>query len=78
MSNSDPSEISPYKQRLLIEREDLNNKLFKLLNFTRRPNFLAVPHTERELLISQSRAMTAYLDKLDKRIDLIYPYDSSR
>jgi len=78
MSNTDSVGIPQYKQRLLDEREELNNRLFKLLDFTRRPNFLAVPHTERELLISQSRAMTSYLDKLDKRIDLIYPYDSSR
>lgn len=70
--------IRPFEQRILDEREALNEKLFKLLDFTRRPNFLAVAYAERELIIAQSRAMTSYLDKLDKRIDLFYPYDSSR
>lgn len=69
--------VRPFEQRLLNEREALNDKLFKLLDFTRRPNFLAVAFKERELIISQTRAMTAYLDKLDKRIELIYGYDSS-
>jgi hypothetical protein len=69
--------VSPFNQRILDEREALNDKLFKLLDFTRRPNFLAVAYSERELIIAQTRAMTAYLDKLDKRIDLIYPNNSS-
>ena len=75
---TDAEGLAPHQQRVLAERTLLNTKLNKLVSFTRQPNFLAVPHSERELLISQSRAMTAYLNKLDKRIDLFYPYDSSR
>ena len=70
--------IRPFEQRILDEREALNDKLFKILDFTRRPNFLAVSYIERELIIAQSRAMTAYLDKLDKRIELFCLDDASR
>lgn len=70
--------LRPFEQRVLAERVALNDRLNKLLDFTRQPNFLAVAYSERELLLAQTRAMTAYLNKLDKRIDLFYPYDSSR
>lgn len=75
---ADADGLPPYQQRVVAERTVLNTNLNSLVNFTRKPVFLTVPHTERELLLSQSRAMTAYLNKLDKRIDLFYPYDSSR
>jgi hypothetical protein len=74
----DAAGLAPYQQRVLAERTVLSTNLNKLVNYTRKTNFLVVPQSERELLLSQSRAMTAYRNKLDKRIDLFYPDDSNK
>lgn len=70
--------LLPYQQRLMGEQAKLNSDLNKLQNAIKKPTFLNIPVIERDYLVSQSRAMTQYLNKLDKRVDLFYPYDSSR
>lgn len=65
--------LRPFELIIVAERSVLNHRLNKLINFTRRPNFLAIEHGAREILIAQTRAMQQYLNKLDKRISLFTP-----
>lgn len=62
-------EFLPHQRRMLGERAHLKGTLRKLENAIKKPAFLTMPHADRQLLISQARAMTQYLNKLDKRIE---------
>ena len=63
------AKLLPYQKRLIAERTQLDDRLSKLLDAMKRPAFAGIPIIERELLLSQSRAMTQYLLKLDKRME---------
>ena len=63
------AKLLPYQKRLIAERTQLDDRLSKLLDAMKRPAFAGIPVIERELLLSQSRAMTQYLLKLDKRME---------
>ena len=59
-----------YQQRVLAEHTELVKKLTALKAFFETDFFLKCSQTERLLLQEQCRAMTAYSNMLDSRIDL--------
>jgi hypothetical protein len=65
--------FEPHQVRLLREREELHDRLFKLQDAIRKPTFRLITVPDRDLLVSQSRAMESYLRILDKRIQRFYP-----
>lgn len=65
--------LFPYQRRLIGERAYLKGMLRKLDNALKKPGFLSMPYAERQLLISQARAMTQYLSKLNQRIEAFLP-----
>ena len=62
--------LQPHQTRLMVERTQLAHRLRKLQDTFTKAIFLVLPVPERELLQSQARAMKAYLQILDKRINL--------
>lgn len=52
--------MQPYQQRVVEEKEQLNERIDKLYAFTASPNFRLVPEDERARLLRQLRAMGAY------------------
>lgn len=69
----DVSGMEDWQVRLLKEREELDDRLFKLNDALRRPSFMVIPYPQRQLLKAQSRAMERYLYFLDKRISYFLP-----
>lgn len=62
-----------YQHRLVGEREWLHHNFRKLQDAMNRPAFFGLDKEERDLLVSQSRAMKHYLAYLDKRISRCWP-----
>lgn len=60
-----------FTDRLLIERDELEERLNKLRQFIESPVFAGVVEDgyERSLLLRQETIMQEYLDILDERID---------
>lgn len=65
--------LLPYQERMLGEQAYLRNQLKKITSATRKKTFLSMPHAERELLLSQSRAMQRYYEFLSERIESFLP-----
>ena len=63
--------MEDFKKRLLIEKEELDNKRIKLRNFLQTDNFNSLDDKNRNLLIKQFKVMTEYSNILKKRIGLI-------
>lgn len=61
--------MQPYQQRVVEEKEQLNERIDKLYAFTASPNFRLVPEDERARLLRQLRAMGAYSAILHERIE---------
>lgn len=59
---------APYRQRLLAELAQLQEKLSGLLLFIKSDAFYKLSFKERELLLEQSRVMTRYVFILEDRI----------
>lgn len=57
------------QQRLIEEKEELDNNRVKLLNFCRGEAFAALPADYRDLLNLQYDAMTVLSGVLQERID---------
>ena len=64
--------LEPYQERLIGERTQLHDRLTKLSDAMKKPTFLGLGHSARELLVSQSRAMAQYLARLNERIAVFY------
>lgn len=63
------SAIPPHIQRMMKERNELKNKVFKLDKFIlSNPIFTTLPNEERTDMIDQLRYMYQYLGCLEKRI----------
>lgn len=62
-----------FLDRLIIEREDLSERLSKLRQFIESPKFLEVVKDEyqRQLLSKQESSMHEYLEILEERIKLL-------
>jgi hypothetical protein len=68
MSEADPK--PPHLQRMETELAELRDRIEKLTNFAQAKNltFTDLPETDRLLLVTQCRAMTAYLGILEIRV----------
>lgn len=63
--------MEDFKKRLLIEKEELDDKRIKLRSFLQTEKFNSLDIKNRNLLIKQFKVMTEYSNILKKRIDLI-------
>jgi hypothetical protein len=62
-------ELAPHQQRVVQERNELNEKIEKLTAFIEdSPIFRALPDIDAEHLIGQRGAMLLYKEYLDRRI----------
>jgi len=62
-----------FKDRLIQERNELEDRLTKMKAFFDTDTFLhSIPQDHQVLLYSQSGLMQGYLNTLNKRIDLIF------
>ena len=58
-----------YQQRVVNEKNDLDAKISKLVQFTKGNVFAGLKREDSELLLLQLEHMKAYSDVLDRRID---------
>lgn len=58
----------PYQERVVAERDELNDKIIKLFMFIGGPVYGILPEDERYRLLAQLRFMGKYRDVLDERI----------
>lgn len=63
--------MEDFKKRLIVEREELDDKLAKLEAFIGSPRFENLDERNRELLVSQRGAMRQYSDILAERIGIL-------
>lgn len=63
--------MEDFKKRLIVEREELDDKLAKLEAFIGSPRFENLDERNRELLVSQCGAMRQYSDILAERISIL-------
>lgn len=63
--------MEDFKKRLIVEREELDDKLAKLEAFIGSPRFENLDERNRELLVSQCGAMRQYSDILNERISIL-------
>lgn len=62
--------MEAYQQRVVDEKEELDEKLAKLRVFFNSVLFETLSGEERELLVEQEKVMTEYSEILRKRLDL--------
>lgn len=62
-------ELQPHEQRVVDERNELNEKITKLHDFFKNPIFQKLPEEDKNLLNEQSEIMMNYSDVLLKRIN---------
>lgn len=60
--------MQAYQERVVIEKEELQDKLVKLLAFFQTPTFSGLSETERSRLRNQARFMDGYAAVLEERI----------
>ena len=60
--------METFKDRLIAEKKELDEKLIKLKNFIIGPAFVDIESVQRSLLIIQMHAMETYSHCLDERI----------
>ncbi len=58
-----------FKDRLLLETQELADKLNKLNYFMSSELFLGLSRVEKDLLYEQSRLMNSYVQVLGKRLE---------
>jgi len=61
--------MQPHQQRVIEEKDALDEKLRKLLVFFQSPIFAELPEVERSRLRNQARFMDGYSAVLAERID---------
>jgi len=62
--------LQPHQQRVVNERNELADQLFKLRVFTESRAFFALPTAEQDALARQEQAMSDYLGALTDRMRL--------
>lgn len=62
--------MQPHQQRVLDEKNELGERLEKLLSFIGTDFYRGLPEKERELLFFQSQVMEDYYEVLEQRIEL--------
>lgn len=68
--NSQLPLLPPYQARVIAEKEELDARLVKLLDFINKPTFPNVPAVERDLLAQQAGLMRNLSALLAARINL--------
>lgn len=63
--------MGDFKERLKVEREELDSKIIKLGQFINNDKFKTLDDENRALLLLQHYMMNQYLEVLDKRISLL-------
>lgn len=63
--------MSDFKDRLLTEQKELNEKISKLRSFTGGSNFKSIDEKQQELLKKQLIVMDDYQEILIERINLL-------
>lgn len=63
--------MEDFKKRLIVERDELDDKIAKLGSFIGSPRFKSIDELNRELLTSQWVVMRQYSDILNKRIRIL-------
>ena len=63
--------MEDFKKRLIVEREELDDKLAKLKAFIGSPRFENLDERNGKLLVSQRDAMRQYSDILNVRISIL-------
>ena len=61
--------MSDFKQRLVTEQIDLEDKLNKLDSFLASEKIYSIPQNQRDLLRIQSKAMATYNEILKARLE---------
>lgn len=64
-------DAAPWKQRLIIEHADLNDRLIKLNAFLLTPAVNDLPELDKDMLHVQRSLMVAYLGVLTMRINRV-------
>lgn len=62
--------MQPHEQRVVDEKNELGEKLKKLLVFLQTDFYKTLPEKEQELLYFQSQVMEDYYEVLQQRIEL--------
>jgi hypothetical protein len=66
--------MAPHHERVVVEKQELDEKLTKLLAFINtNPMFQTLPDIERSLLVCQSHTMKDYSTILGQCISLFPP-----
>lgn len=63
--------MNTFRERLLQESQELAEKLNKLNQFMASERFIELERPQKDLLYSQSRTMSKYLQILGKRLELL-------
>jgi len=63
--------MEPYQERVMKEKKELGEKLFRLDDFIRSEAFDHISRSEQYLLILQYHAMAAYSRILNQRVMLL-------
>lgn len=62
--------MQPHQQRVVDEKNELGERLEKLLAFLQTDLYKSLAEQERELLFFQSQVMEDYYEVLEQRIEL--------
>lgn len=62
--------MQPHQERVVQEKQELDERLFKLRLFLEKQAFKELPEKERDLLVEQEVCMHTYSDVLGERIAL--------
>lgn len=60
--------MQPHEQRVVTERDQLQEKIVKLENFIEGPVFEAMEYVDRKFMRIQMMAMMTYCEALNSRI----------
>lgn len=60
--------MEPHQQRVVIEKQELDERRHKLSHFIAEHQYLQLPEEDRELLMNQLFAMNLYASILKMRI----------
>ena len=62
--------MQPHQQRVVDEKNELGERLEKLLDFIGTDFYKRLPEKDKELLFFQSQIMEDYFEVLEQRIEL--------
>lgn len=69
------ADLLPHQQRVVDERDELDEKLLKLIAFFSTPTFAQLPAEEQDRLRMQVKFMDGYSTILQQRIEAFPPIE---